>query len=97
MDEYELWVQYIAKRGTLNVGLRTEAMIAQLIQKICVGMGITKAGRAPFTVADFYIHGGSSADIPETDDGEVDGDEEEEGIKFGDAVRAFRIIGTTKG
>lgn len=86
-------MQYIAKRGTLNVGLRTEAMIAQLIQKICVGMGVTKAGKVPFTVEDFFIHGGSAQDPEqEIEVGEWEGDDEEEGIKFGDAVRALRGI-----
>lgn len=80
----------------MNVGLRTEAMLAQLIQKICLGMGVTKAGKQPFTVADFFIHGSKAGEVQQDiEDGEIEDDEEEEGIKFGDAVRAIR--GITKG
>lgn len=90
-----MWAQYIAKRGTLNVGLRLEAMLAQVLQKLCLGFRITKAGNVPFTMMDFYPHGQSDSPIADVGEMEDEDEDEEEGIKFGAAVRALKAI--TKG
>lgn len=55
------WFAFIRKRGTLNLGMRLEALFAQQAILICNAAGIKKQGGGIFTMHDFMPH----ADEPE--------------------------------
>jgi len=56
-------MNYMQLRGTLNIGLRIEIMMAKLMVLTANANGMKKEGNKPFTVQDFAIH----LDKPEFD------------------------------
>lgn len=86
LDEAAAWQTYILKRGTLNVGLRNEAMLARVILSLCHIGKIKKQTGGEFTFMDFAPHLRTGIE-----DDDEDGDEE--GISFEHAVHAFKGIG----
>lgn len=50
------WMKYMQLRGTLNVGLRIEVMLARLLVMTANANGIKKEGNKQFTIHDFAIH-----------------------------------------
>jgi len=54
--EFAAWRQYIGQRGTLNVGLRLEIHVAQLITTILASLGRKKDTGAAYTLLDFAPH-----------------------------------------
>lgn len=50
------WFAFIRKRGTLNVGMRLEALFAQQSVLICSAAGIKKQGGGQFSMTDFMPH-----------------------------------------
>lgn len=79
------WQAYIKKRGTLNVGLRNEALLAQVILNLCMIGRIKKRTGGEFSFADFAPH--LRSDAEDEDEGD------EEGISFERAVQVFKGIG----
>jgi hypothetical protein len=55
-DEAIAWMEYVGLRGTLNIGMRVEVMIAQLLVMIAKANRIKKTTGAEFTLTDFAIH-----------------------------------------
>lgn len=88
IDEVSSWAAYIQRRGTLNVGLRLEAMLAHVIVDLCIIGKIKKRGGGDFKFEDFAPH-----ICQQTEDDEGD----EEGISFELAQKAFAAIGYKKG
>lgn len=54
--EASRWKAYIDKRGTLNAGLRNEALIATVSMLIAGAARLKKEDGSGFTIADFMPH-----------------------------------------
>lgn len=55
-------MEYVTRRGTLNVGLRMEYQFAQALSFLAGCMGVTKKDGGSFAMRDFLLH----ADADET-------------------------------
>jgi len=72
------WGQYIAQRGTLNLGMRMEAHTAQLMALVATAAGMKDASGKQYTPADFMLH---------------KDEQESDTVNFDDALAAFQRIG----
>lgn len=50
------WKAYMGRRGTLNVGLRNEALIANVAMLITSAAKLTKQDGSAFSASDFMPH-----------------------------------------
>lgn len=50
------WIAFINKRGTLNNGMRLEALIAQLCLVTCQANNMKKRDGSHYTIEDFMLH-----------------------------------------
>lgn len=83
VDEFLAWREYQRRRGTLNVGLRVEAMVAQLLFLATIVHKLKRADGGAFALRDFYIH----ARADELDDSVA----EDGGLTLAQAVKALRV------
>jgi len=74
------WTVYRRQRGSLHVGLRFEAHIAQAMEVLCAAIGVKKEDGEKFKAADFMTHG-------------EDETAEDGGLSFESALAAFQRIG----
>lgn len=50
------WIAFINRRGTLNLGMRVELLIAQLCMVTCQANGMKKKDGSQYTLEDFVLH-----------------------------------------
>lgn len=58
---------YVGKRGTLNLGMRMEGLLANIAVLITTGAGIKKTDGGKFEMRDFMPHAEQEAQPVETD------------------------------